>query len=256
MKFHKSEETLEKIKNIITSKKRGGYFRFGDGDINLANNMSELLQSSNSHLQKEMSEALSIKDENVLKTLPLYCKEYDGWEEGMFPGNHECNKDWADEIILKAKPYWGSELGDVYSHVALHFLATEKPGLALEFLKFIKNKKPIAIIGNENIPEEIISNLFGSQCNHIKTLPEGSYSSLDSVENQLDDIMNQKNQDYSIIITSLGCSGRALQNRLYKKYNNVFLFDFGSMMDGLCGWNTRAWIELTNFDKNFFLNNI
>ena len=51
----------------------------------------------------------------------------------------------------------------------------------------------------------------------------------------------------------MGCSGRAMQKRIWDNYNNVFLFDFGSLMDALCGDKTRAWIELTNFDKSTIL---
>ena len=54
----------------------------------------------------------------------------------------------------------------------------------------------------------------------------------------------------------MGCSGRVLQKRLYNNHDNIFVFDFGSLMDALCGWNTRAWIELTNFDKDKILEKI
>ena len=51
----------------------------------------------------------------------------------------------------------------------------------------------------------------------------------------------------------MGCSGRALQKRLWNNLDNVFLFDFGSLMDAICGWPTRQWIDLTHFDTKQFL---
>ena len=51
----------------------------------------------------------------------------------------------------------------------------------------------------------------------------------------------------------MGCSGRALMKRLWNKFDKVFFFDFGSLLDALCGWNTRAWIELTNFEHKKFI---
>jgi hypothetical protein len=254
MKFHKSEETLNIIKDKIKNKQKGAYLRFGDGDVNLALGKSELLQETKQKLTDEMREAFTIEDENVLKTLPLYCKEYDGWEEGMFPGNHEAPKEWCDNIINQVKEFWIPK--NVYSHVALHFLSTTKPEFSIEFLRFLKEKKPICIVGNKNISKNVIEKLFGDKCVHIKTPERNSYYEIDRIETECQDVINKNKNEFNIIITSMGCSGRVLQKRLYKHNENVFLFDFGSLMDAFCGEKTRAWIELTNFDGINFLNKI
>lgn len=251
MKFYKSEETLNKILEIISNNKRGGYFRFGDGDINLAIGLNDMLQNANSEISMEMKESISIIDENVLKTLPLYCVKYDGIEPGMFPGNHETTNDWADDIVRKAIPIWGSELIDVYSHAALHYLATYKEEIAIDFLKKIKDKVKI-FIGNENIPIEILKLITSDDCYFIKTPPRNSYSKINEIEKEFDMISSKINLDYYVTITSMGCSGRIMQKRIYNKNINTFLFDFGSLLDAMCGWNTRAWIELTKFDSNNF----
>tara|TARA_B100000963_G_scaffold350683_1_gene361263 strand:+ start:456 stop:1223 length:768 start_codon:yes stop_codon:yes gene_type:complete len=250
MRFYKSKETIEEIKRIINNKEHGLYLRFGDGDVNLANGSKDLLQASNEALKKEMIEAFKINDVNVLKALPLHCEEY-GLEVGMFPGNHECDKVWADNLLNKVKPFWGKSFDKIYSPVALHFLATVEPDYILNFFKFLKLNKPIAIIGNKNIQPEIVDKLFGLDCKHIKTPIENSFNSIDSSELEFDKIY--KPNQYNLIITAMGCSGRVLQKRLYKKYDNIFIFDFGSLMDALCGWNTRAWIELSKFNKDEFL---
>ena len=39
--FYSTKETLDKIEEIISNKKKGVYLRFGDGDLNLAMNISE-----------------------------------------------------------------------------------------------------------------------------------------------------------------------------------------------------------------------
>jgi hypothetical protein len=253
MIFYKTKDTISKIKEIIDKEEKGLYLRFGDGDVNLANGNSDSLQSANELVKVEMSQAFAINDKNVLRSLPLHCKEY-GLEEGMFPGNHECDKGWADRLLSKVKPFWGGEFGDIYSPVALHFLATVDVKSTIEFLNYMKSKSPVAIIGNENIPSEIISKIFGETCTHIKTPPQNSFSSIDRVESEFKNIY--KEGEYNIIITAMGCSGRVLQKRLYNNHDNIFVFDFGSLMDALCGWNTRAWIELTNFDKDKILEKI
>lgn len=251
MKFYKSEETLDKIKAVISAKEKGAYLRFGDGDVNLANNAGELLQSANPRLGVEMREAFAINHPNVLKTLPLYSEKYGGLEDGMFDGNHKAPDWWCDDKVNMVRDKWNGEMTDVYSTVALHHLSTMKPQIAAYFLKFIKQHNVSHFIGNENIPRDVVNLLFGVNCIHIKTPTKSSYDSIDSIEQNFND--NYTAGEYSIIVTAMGCSGRALQKRLYNRLDNMFLFDFGSLMDALCGWNTRAWIELTNFNKDEFI---
>jgi len=73
MRFYKSRETLGKILQIIKQREKGAYFRFGDGDINLANFAHDMYQTSNFNLSSEMREALAINHKNALKALPLQC---------------------------------------------------------------------------------------------------------------------------------------------------------------------------------------
>ena len=250
--FHRTSETLEKITEIIKNKQKGAYLRFGDGDITLALGQGELLQGANIRLKNEMQQALSLNGPTILKTLPLYCRELNGFERGMFPGNHEAPYAWCLDILHKAKPLWGSKITDVYSHAALHFAACENPALAINFLKFLKDSSCCMLIGNKDIPVHIRDLLFGPQCIFVATPPSQSYNEIDRIEQECLQKF-PKNNEYKIIVTAMGCSGRALQKRLWYKLENVFLFDFGSLLDALCGWNTRAWIELTKFDEKVFL---
>lgn len=254
IKFHQSKETLSKILEVISKKEKGAYFRFGDGDVRLANNIVDLMQVPIPELAEEMREALGINNPNVLKTLPLYCNKYGGLEAGMFPGNHECPEDWCDNIIAKAKPFWGDEFEEVYSHVALSHLACTEPDTAIDFLKKIGTLKTY-FIGNKDIPLPLLNKIFPNIYSGFHTPARDSYKY--AVENYEDWLNSFKIEgEYILIVTCMGCSGRAIQKRLYKDLDNVFLFDFGSLMDALCGWDTRAWIELTKFDKEGFLNKL
>lgn len=253
MKFYKSKETLERILDIIRAKEKGAYFRFGDGDINLANAENDLYQTSNSELCSEMREALAINHVNALKTLPLYCKKYGGLENYMFPGNHECPEDWCDNIIKEAETFWGGEFKDVYSHVALSYLATYEPDAAINFLCALRNGfDHKTFVGNVNIAQSLLDQLFGN-ISKVSTPPRNAYEKINDIHLS---VKSRMSRDYTLIITALGCSGRTLQKRLWNEYDNIFLFDFGSLMDALCGWNSRAWIELTKFDHKKFLNKL
>lgn len=250
--FHKSQETLAHITNIIKCKKKGAYLRFGDGDVNLAMGQTDLYQRPNPLLQQEMIEAFAINGPTVLKALPLHCAEFGGLERGMFPGNHESNYELSSNLLRKVVPFWNCEIGDVYTPVALHFCATNHQATCIRFLRFLKQHRCI-LVGNQHIPPELRNLLFGLDCIFIPTPDNNSYTQIDRIEQ---DCLAAAalSSEYTIIVTSMGCSGRVLQKRLWRKLDNVFLFDFGSLMDALCGWNTRTWIELSNFDARSFMN--
>jgi hypothetical protein len=252
VKFHKTHETLDKIEEIITHRQKGAYFRFGDGDVNLAYGENDSYQATQGPLRQEMLEAFALNGPTVLKTLPLYCNEFNGWEEGMFPGNHEGPYWWCMNILTRAEKIWSEPVTDVYSHAALAFAATNYPQKCIEFLAFLRAQSPCLFVGNKNVPSAIRELLFGSSCIFIPTPANNSYKEIDRIERQcLEALQNQPG--YKIIITAMGCSGRALQKRLWNQCDDIFLFDFGSLIDSLCGWNTRAWMELTHLNGEEFI---
>ena len=97
--FHSTEETLNAILKVISNKEKGVYLRLGDGDIALGSGVSELYQDVNTVLYSLMREAINLRGKNVIKTLPLHNKEWDTLEEGMFPGNHDNDVEWCENII-------------------------------------------------------------------------------------------------------------------------------------------------------------
>ena len=252
LRFHKTKDTLSKIQEIIKNKQKGAYLRFGDGEIVIALGQGAIEQHPNQALTLEMREALAMNGPTILKTLPIYCPEFGGFEPGMLPGYCESPYSWCLDMLRKAKPFWNSEIRDVYSHAALLFAANQYPDECIEFLKFLKKSNCCLFIGNQNVPEHIRDLLFGSKCIFIPTAAHSCYRDIDAIErNVLKKI--PKDDTYKVIITSMGPTSKALQKRLWSKLDNVFLFDLGSIMDALCGWNTREWIEVTKFDRNAFI---
>lgn len=252
LRFHQTHETLDTIVKIIEAKQKGAYLRFGDGDVCLAYGENDSYQIAEQLLQKEMREAFALNGSTILKTLPLYCREMNGWEEGMFLGNHEGSYSWCLDILKRAEMLWDTEISDVYSHAALAFAATKYPEKAISFLAFLRKKPNILLVANQNIPSSVREALFGKSCGFIPTPPSHSYREIDRIETQCIDYLSQ-HPGYTIVVTAMGCSGRALQKRLWHRSEDVFLFDFGSLMDALSGWNSRAWIALTHFDAGRFL---
>lgn len=251
--FHKTEETLGKIRELIASEERGVYLRFGDGDAALAQGLEDSNQFADAQLMLEMRKAFGLNGPNVLKCLCLNCKGI-GFEEGMKPGAFEVDYGFCFEMLNAVFPFWGGPIRDVYSMTALAYAATHKQKLCIDFLKFLKRSPCTILVGNANIPQSVKNLLFGKECVFIPTPPKNSYVEIDRIEKEcLEEA--RKREGYQVIVFSMGCSGRPLQRRLWNQLNNVFLFDFGSLMDAVCGWDTRDWIYLNRevFENNRFL---
>ncbi len=250
--YHNSRETLSDILKIIKSRQKGMYMRFGDGDINLATGRHDMLQRLNRKLQHEMREALAINGPTVLKGLCLQCEEFGGFEEGMLPGKFLSDYEISLGMLGQAAVFWGASITDIYCVVALHYLATDHEQEAVRFLRQLKSENCTVLVGNEHIPPNIRSQLFGARCAFVPTPSSQAYRDIDRIEKEVLQQVAQSDE-YQVIILAMGCAGRVLQKRLWQKAKNLFIFDFGSLMDALCGWDTRAWMRLSNFNASAFL---
>ena len=251
--FHEVIETAEKIIDIIEREKKGGYLRFGDGDIFLAEGNRDVLQKSTENLAIEMRETFRLNGPNILKSLPLHCSEISKAAKNLCLGLQRSSmeiKGW----IISAKKLWGQEMTDVYSPWLLPWLAVYKPQKCIEFLRFLKNKNCCLLVGNKNIPAHVREVLFGQDCTFVATPNTNAYSHIDQIEKACLEKIKDDDQ-YKIIIISMGCAGRVLQKRLWKKRDNVFFFDFGSLMDALCDIQdfVRWWQKSAQFDGKKFL---
>ena len=252
--FHNSKQTLKKAQEIIKSEKKGMYIRFGDGEIVIAKGQSKYNEKNSPALQREMQEAMGIQGSNVLRALPLNCREFGGLEAGMFPGNHEWPFDRCVDFLEKVHPFWKSEFTDVYSQTALHYLAAHNSNYCLRFLKFLREENCTVFVGNEHIKKEIRNLLFGENCKFVSVPSTNVYPHIDRIEKQCIEAINETPKGtYQVIVVALGVTGCALQKRLWQKFDNVFLLDFGSLIDALNGVNSRAWITLSKFDREAFL---
>ncbi len=250
--FFSTHQTLKEISTVIASKKKGVYLRFGDGDVNLATGKYDMLQVNSSKLTNEMKETFALNGPTIFKSLSLHCKKLNTWEKGMFPGNQEVDYGWAINHLRQAQRVWGKPINKVYSPVALPFLATQYADDCIHFLHFLKSQKPCLLVGNKNIPQTIREVLFGENCHFVPTPIRNSYLQIEKIEKECIKFLDLI-PGYKVVITCLGCAGRPLQKRLWNRYDNIYLFDFGSLMDGICGWNTRAWIEINKFNGKDFL---
>jgi len=249
--YYSAEETLEKIKEIIEKKEKGMYLRFGDGDVDLASGRrSDKYQKINKVLTQELQEAFCLEGETIIKTLPLNCEGY-GEDSPKMCRGMKLKESYCTRLFGLAKDIW-EDMEHVYSPWIIPYLALNDQKACIECIKFLRNHNCAVFVGNRNIPKDLIALLFGDNCKIIGTPSKDAYSSIERIERTcLKTIKNDG--EYKIIIICMGCSGRALQKRLWKNLDNVFLFDFGSLVDALCEKRTRVWIRHGGFKAAVFM---
>ncbi len=243
-------DTLNTISKIIEENKKGAYVRFGDGDVYLLNGYEDSYQTSSEKLSGEMQETFKLKGDNIIKCLSIHSYLY-GKEEEMFEGNHLVSNDQANKLLYSTFQYFVGH--KIYSPIALHYCATHKPLIANSFLKTLK-KKTILFIGNEKVSNDTVRLLFGN-AKHIKTSPENAYNDIDRVEIEANNFLDKEN-NYGVVVLAMGCSGRPLTKRLISKNHNIFIFDFGSLLDGIIGFNSRVWLLKTEINYKLLLKDL
>ena len=251
IKVIKSRPTLEKLLKHLSRKEKCAYVRTGDGDINLLNGENDSYNRCTDDFKHEMKEVFELSDPNFMKCLPLYIG--DNAEPNMCPGNHLCDISFYNHIISKVGTYI-QYFPSVYSHVSLCYQATYDPEYAIHFLKELKKAclvNSTYVIGNSTTSTELIRLFFGNNINRILTDSKDSYANINTVWNTISNSINKDR--YTIFIIFMGCAGRPLQKRIWKTYDNVFIFDVGSLMDAISGQDTRAWIKISGFNPNQFL---
>ena len=66
----------------------------------------------------------------------------------------------------------------------LHIIHTHTE-LAVDFLLHLRRARPVAFVGNRNVPPTLLRALFGSQVVHVKAPPSDAYQTLDSLHAEL-----------------------------------------------------------------------
>jgi len=222
--------------------------RFGDGEINIAYGADAGEQEADFGLQREMKEALSLGGDGVFKSLSVHSGLFGyscGMQDGLFMGSDRSARD----LLLKVFEYFVGN--PIYSPVALHYMALFARAECVRFLKLLKHCNPV-FVGNENVPPEILRMLFG-QTIHVRTPARAAYREIDRVEEEILRVLKTRT-GYTVLSLAAGPTAKALQKRILNgnRNANLFLFDFGSLLDAFCGWRTRAWMDLAGLPDSYY----
>lgn len=244
VKIKSSIETLNDIRTTIENEQKGAYLRFGDGDIFLMLGKDDMLNKANKKLAKEIKEAVKCDIGVCHIALPIHSNLF-GFENGMKANMHLVSDNNA--INFLSATYKKININKIYTPVALHYVATFNHQVCINFLQFLKSLNPI-FVGNHKIDTNLVNKLFGEI--HIKTPSMNSYEEIDRIEDDLVELLNTKENKFQVVVIAMGCPGRVLQKRILKRGFNVYLFDFGSLLDAFNNDNTRLWIDLAGGIEN------
>lgn len=244
VRIKSSLETLKDIQNTISNKEIGAYMRFGDGDIFLMLGKDDMLHKASKKMAAEMKEAIKLKKGVIHKGFSFHSKLL-GYEEGMVENMHLVSDSEALNFLAITNSF--IDLKNIYTPVALHYLATFNQEACVQFLLFLRSTNPI-FVGNKNLDPGLLTKLFSET--HIKTPDTNSYLEIDRIEEELIQELDKNKNKFQVIVVAMGCPGRILQKRILKKGYNVYLFDFGSLLDALNNDNTRLWIDLAGGTEN------
>jgi len=259
MQPYKSYDTIVKILNVIEQNETGAYLRYGDGDFNIMTGKSDMYNSFNSQFSNELRESVIIDDKNYMKGFCLMCNKYGLLENNMWPGNHEWPENLCDNFYNILLTIRNKHLTDYYSPVAFNYYITTYPEKSYELMNKLKSlcqqhNNNVLFVGNSTIKKEVIKLYFGEKYDFIECPSRNSYDNIDEIENNLIKHIN-KNTDYKIIIICCGVTSRCLIKRIWKNTNlktKYFLLDFGSIIDGLSGINSRQYYIETKFNAKSY----
>ncbi len=245
-------DTMEEIKNHIISKKPGVYLRFGDGDALLVDGQDDMFQTASPTLCKEMKDTFALNGKAFFKSLSIHSHSY-GYEKEMCSGNHLVSQQYANQLLGIVYPYFIGQ--PIYSPIALHYAACYNPTIANAFLKLLK-EKTFLFIGNEEVAHQFIDKLFGHAM-WVKTPAKNAYHRLNDLEKEAKTaLQNHNNHNGNVVVIAAGCAGRVLAKRLWQENNKYFYFDFGSLLDGIAGHQTRTWLRKETIDYNSLLKDL
>jgi hypothetical protein len=250
---------VKSILEFIVYKRSGMYLRFGDGDFNLAENKDDMLARANPLLQKCMLNSMTIRDENVMICVPHHCKEIATVEVGMYPGNHEYPVDYVERFLRILQTNTQVFPEKIYTNVALSYCSVHYPDMVIQLHKELKTNK-ILYLGNYIYSDIFLNKLFGDTITRINTNHNNAFHDHDRIIAEVDLYMKENSSTFFVVIIAAGCASRALASILYEKYLlkgiSFFFFDYGSLLDYLYGFNTRAYMGLMPPKKEYILNSI
>jgi len=242
VKHRSALETFKVVARMIGEKQPGAYLRFGDGEIRILHGNTIRWQTASEELAREMKLAFCLPGDNVLRSLCIH-SDFFGKDPRMGPRVHQYPDETARRWLALCYQYFiGSP---IWSAVAFHYVAVFHPETAKRFMRLVKDCNPV-LVANEAVPPQIARKVFDADT-FVKAPPLHAYSEIDRLERETLDLLHASDRDFKLVILAVGPAAKILANRLIRggHADNAFIFDYGSMIDAFCGWDSRSYLKET-----------
>ena len=233
MRTKTTTETYEHLCSMLDKHTKVYYGRFGDGDFNIMNGLSEKMHKWSDKLQIEMRDAFEIDHEQYIRGAMVNYEKEPGMTNGVFapPSNNSQIINW-----IKNDPNIPDNI-EFDSHIMFHYISVFKQDLMKSFLeKYIRPKKKMFI---GSVDQRDIEKLIGKIDYYINIPERDAYYSIDEwwpkIIKHIDDV--------ELVLPAAGMAGRVINKRLWNLEKNVHSIDLGSVVDAACGKGTRTWID-------------
>ena len=102
----------------------------------------------------------------------------------------------------------------------------------ISFLKFLKSLPIDLFIGDYLTPPDLRETLFGSGCAFVPAAIRNRFNETNSVGAQAEEILSRK-KGHKVAVIALPGTGKFIQKRLLDRFSDLFILDFGPIMNAL-----------------------
>ena len=231
MKNKNIQETLNTLYELLSSKSKVYYSRFGDGDFLIMQGQREMMHTWSPELQKELHESFSINDELYLKGTMVNEPTFNGHELVHHPSNK-----WDDTLAFIKNNFKNYKDFILESHVLLTYISVFEQDIMSDFLdNFIRPKKKLFI---GSVDKEKIEKLIGKIDHYVQIPEKNAYYSIDEWWPKVLECVD----NVELVLPCAGMAGRVINKRLWKLDKNIHSIELGSIVDAAVGLETRSWI--------------
>ena len=238
MKAKRTNETIDTLKQLMTSSKILYYNRFGDGDVFVMMGRNIRNQTFSPNLQKEMIESFKITHPNYLRGLAVNYEKEEFMIDGLF-APHSTNTEMVNWLNQN---FDNLENSTFESAIALHYISIFKPAEMVNFLnEYIRPKRKMFV---GSVPKEQMEKLVGKIDYYVNIPPQHAYNTIDEwypkILENIDDV--------ELLLPTCGMATRILNKRLWNLNKQIHSIDLGSIVDAVDSRQTRTWIRMKGND--------
>lgn len=232
------KETAKKLDELVEDDKPFYFVRFGDGDLHLMIGHSHEQRHKNSgELQKELTEALVIKDDRyvVSDTAGSF---NDG--SGSYWWVPKSTQQAMDNDLKRIRNHFRPN-ESFYHALVFQYQIKHNPDWFINFCrKAFHGKKVLFLAGDALCEQKLVRKTFNVNEEIVFPGLSDAYYHLDKGMNVILEAVERND----VVLPVIGMASRVLAKRLWENgYRNKYLIDVGVSVDALACADHRGWTK-------------